>query len=30
MKLYMHKVSTTSRPVILFAAEEGIEIEMSV
>lgn len=27
MKLYMHPVSTTSRPVRLFAAEEGIQLD---
>src|SRR5271169_119856 len=27
MKLYYHPVSTTSRPVVLFAAESGIELE---
>ena len=30
MKLYMHPVSTTSRPVILFLAESGIECEQQV
>ena len=27
MKLYMHPVSTTSRPVRLFIADHGIEVE---
>ena len=27
MKLYYHPVSTTSRPVVLFAKESGIELE---
>lgn len=27
MKLYMHPVSTTCRPILLFAAEEGIDLE---
>jgi glutathione S-transferase len=30
MKLYYHPVSTTSRPVVLFAAESGIELEYQV
>lgn len=30
MKLYMHPVSTTSRPIRLFAAENGIAIEEQV
>ena len=30
MKLYMHPVSTTSRPVILFIAESGIDCEQQV
>jgi glutathione S-transferase len=30
MKLYYHPVSTTSRPVLLFAAESGIELELRV
>ena len=30
MKLYMHPVSTTSRPVRLFIAENGIEVEEQV
>ncbi len=30
MKLYFHPVSTTSRPVMLFAADEGIELETEV
>ena len=27
MKLYYHPVSTTSRPVVLFASESGIELD---
>ena len=27
MKLYYHPVSTTSRPIVLFAAESGIDLE---
>ena len=27
MKLYYHPVSTTSRPILLFAAESGIDLE---
>ena len=30
MKLYYHPISTTSRPVMLFAAEAGIPLEMQV
>lgn len=30
MKLYYHPASTVSRPVMLFAAENGIELEMQV
>ena len=30
MKLYYHPISTTSRPVMLFAAESGIALEMQV
>lgn len=30
MKLYYHPISTTSRPVMLFAAESGIPVEMQV
>jgi glutathione S-transferase len=30
MKLYYHPVSTTSRPVVLFAAESGIPLDMQV
>jgi glutathione S-transferase len=30
MKLYYHPISTTSRPVMLFAAESGIPLEMQV
>ncbi len=30
MKLYMHPVSMTSRPVRLFIAESGIEIEQQM
>ncbi len=30
MKLYMHPASTTSRPIMLFAAEEGIVLEQQV
>ncbi len=30
MKLYYHPVSTTSRPVVLFAAESGIELDFQV
>ncbi len=28
MKLYYHPVSTTSRPVVLFAAESGIKLDL--
>jgi glutathione S-transferase len=28
MKLYMHPVSTTSRPVMMFIAENGIDVDM--
>ena len=27
MKLYAHPASTTSRPIMMFCAEQGIEIE---
>ena len=30
MKLYFHPISTVSRPVMLFAADEGIALEMQV
>jgi glutathione S-transferase len=30
MKLYYHPVSTTSRPILLFAAESGIQLELQV
>ena len=30
MKLYYHPISTTSRPVMLFAAESGIPLELQV
>ena len=30
MKLYYHPVSTTSRPVMLFIAENGIDCEMRI
>ena len=30
MKLYYHPISTTSRPIMLFAAENGIPLEMQV
>jgi glutathione S-transferase len=30
MKLYYHPISTTSRPVVLFAAESGIPLELQV
>lgn len=30
MKLYFHPVSTTSRPIVLFAAESGIDLELKV
>jgi glutathione S-transferase len=30
MKLYYHPISTTSRPVMLFAAESGIALEMKI
>ncbi len=30
MKLYHHPISTTSRPIMLFAAESGIPLEMQV
>lgn len=30
MKLYMHPASTTCRPIMLFAAEEGIALEQQV
>lgn len=30
MKLYMHPVSTACRPILLFAAEEGIALEQQV
>lgn len=30
MKLYFHPVSTTSRPIVLFAADSGIPLELEV
>jgi glutathione S-transferase len=30
MKLYYHPVSTTSRPIMLLAAESGLELEYQV
>jgi glutathione S-transferase len=30
MKLYMHPISTTSRPVMQFIADEGLDVEMQV
>ncbi|MEO5698896.1 MAG: glutathione S-transferase family protein [Casimicrobiaceae bacterium] len=30
MKLYFHPVSTTSRPIVLFATEEGIDLDYEV
>jgi len=30
MKLYYHPASTTSRPIVLFAAENGIELDLQV
>ena len=30
MKLYMHPASTTCRPILLFAAEEGIALEQQI
>src|SRR5881394_2240972 len=30
MKLYYHPVSTTSRPILLFAAESGIELDYQI
>jgi len=30
MKLYYHPVSTTSRPIVLFAAESGIELDYQI
>ena len=30
MKLYYHPVSTTSRPVVLFAHESGIDLDYQV
>ena len=30
MKLYYHPASTTSRPIVLFAAESGIALELQV
>ena len=30
MKLYYHPVSTTSRPIVLFAAESGIDLDYEV
>jgi glutathione S-transferase len=30
MKLYYHPVSTTSRPVVLFAAESGIDLDLEI
>ena len=30
MKLYYHPVSTTSRPIVLFATESGIELDYQI
>ncbi|TMG87268.1 MAG: glutathione S-transferase family protein, partial [Betaproteobacteria bacterium] len=30
MKLYYHPVSTTSRPIVLFATESGIDLDYQV
>jgi glutathione S-transferase len=30
VKLYFHPISTTSRPIMLFAAENGLDLEMQV
>jgi glutathione S-transferase len=30
MKLYYHPVSTTSRPIVLFAADEGLSLDLEV
>jgi len=30
MKLYYHPVSTTCRPIMLFAAESGIDLEFEL
>ena len=30
MKLYYHPASTTSRPILLFAAENGLALDMQV
>ncbi|MCC2654936.1 MAG: glutathione S-transferase domain protein [Panacagrimonas sp.] len=30
MKLYYHPVSTTSRPVVMFAADHGLPIDFTV
>ena len=30
MKLYYHPVSTTSRPVVLFATEGGIDLDYQI
>ena len=30
MKLYYHPISTTSRPVLLFAAESGIDLDLEI
>src|SRR5260221_12220348 len=30
MKLYHHPASTTSRPIVLFAAEQGIPLDLQV
>jgi len=30
MKLYFHPISTVSRPVMLFAADEGIALDMQL
>ena len=30
MKLYYHPISTTSRPLLMFAADNNIEMEMQV
>ena len=30
MKIYYHPISTTSRPLMLFAAESGLDIDFKV
>lgn len=30
MKLYYHPISTTSRPIMLFAAESGVPLDLQV